>query len=458
MEYILSAALLVLNLIDYERDLGHAVFTAFSAVLFAALFFFVHRKTRNFLASCFIMMCHTWQISWINIFGDPTAQLQLPWFYIIGVLIAVYAVFNIRDCMKKEYNLPYLLVFLVFLIAFNYPLVISESVAEGVKEYIMIGFFMIVLLVAYLFRDTIPKSVHTRIKSAFIFAAVTTSVLLIFQYFMYIRFGLVLFKINLTKYFANDQVSCHLLMEDHSCSTIMLGAAVFYIAERITKKRWFVYVPAMIAVFVALALTSRRTSTFTLIVVAAAYVIIHYRGLGKKLVFLVIFAAAALIMIYYLLVVRPVDTMYQAISDNGRFANYSAALAVIRDNPLGVGYDGNYLESLMADGIVPHNTVIRWVCMGSIILALPLVLAIGYVVVTAKRKRLPCEFWGILYSVIASNFIPDILNARYFIIPCALVFLVNMSDEEDKETKPLPEAPPEDASAPAEEETQPIKT
>ena len=148
MEYILSAALLVLNLIDYERDLGHPVFTAFSAVLFAALFFFVHRKTRNFLASCFIMMCHTWQISWINIFGDPTAQLQLPWFYIIGVFIVGYAVVNFASCMKKEYSFLILTTFVAFLIFFNYPLLISRSISEGAKEYIMIGFYVVVLLVA----------------------------------------------------------------------------------------------------------------------------------------------------------------------------------------------------------------------------------------------------------------------------------------------------------------------
>jgi|GEM_PF-1778575 len=430
MEYILSLALLVLNLIDYEHDLGHFAFTALSVVIFAALFFFVQRKTKSFLASCIIMMCHTWQISWINIFGDPTADLQLPWFYILGVFIVVYAVFNIGKCRNKEYSPFILSVFVAFLLLFNYPLVISRSIKEGLKEYIMIGFYMVVLLVAYLFKDSIPKEKYRHIKTAFIWASVVTSALLIFQYIMYTEFGRALFKITIAKYYSSYHASCHLLMEDHSCSTIMLGCGVFYVAERISKNKWFIYVPAMLTIFGAMALTSRRTSTFSLIIVAGMYIMLHYKGLGKKFVFSVIFAAGILVMVYYLFVVRPVDSLSQALSDNGRFENYSSVLSIIKEHPLGVGYDGEYLVSLMTDGVVPHNTLLRWISMGGILFAFPLVAAIGYVLATAKNKKMSCEFWAVLYSVIASNFIPDILNARYFIIPCAIVFLVNMKDSE----------------------------
>ena len=241
MEYLLSLALLVLNLIDYQRDLGHFAFTAVSAVLFALLFFFVHKKTKNFLASCIVMMCHTWQISWINIFGDSTSELQLPWFYILGLFIVVYAVFNVKKCMLKEYSIPVLLIFVYFLIIFNYPLVISPWLSEGLKGYIMVGFFMIVLLAAYIYRDDVPAYCYDLIKSAFIWAAFTTSFFLVFQFVMYERFGVTLFKITLSQYYSKSQVSCHLLMEDHSCSTIMIGCSVFYIIERITKKRWFIY-------------------------------------------------------------------------------------------------------------------------------------------------------------------------------------------------------------------------
>lgn len=424
MEFLLSLALLVLNLIDYERDLGKPVFLAVSAVIFFLLFYFVQKRSRSFLTTCFVMMCYTWQISWINIFGDPTSELQLPWFYILGAFVVGYAIINLKKCLSRGYNPWILAMFAVFIIVFNYPLAISESISTGLKEYIMIGFFVVVLFAAYLFKEEITTDNYDHLKSAFIWAAFTSSFFLIFQYAMNTVFGIELFKINVSKYFSSYQVSYHLLMEDHSCSTIMLGCGVFYVAERITKKKWFIYVPAMLVIFVAMAVTSRRTSTLTLIIVLLAYVLFHYKGMGKKLIFLSIFVAAALLMLYYLLIVRPVETLSQAISDNGRFLNYISALRIFGEHPFGVGYDMAYLMNMMEDGLVPHNTLLRWLCMGGIPFTLPLAVICGYTVVDAYRKKASCEFWAILYSLVASNFIPDILNARYFVIPCAVVFLM----------------------------------
>ena len=429
MEYILSLALLVLNLIDYERDLGRLPFLSVSIVLFTALFYFVFRRSKNFLVTCLIMMCHTWQISWINIFGDPTANLQLPWFYLLGLMIVGYTLINIGNCFSRYYSTVLLVVFGSFLILFNYPLILSQSIKEGLKEYIMIGFFVIVLLCAYLFKDTLSRENYDHFKSVFIWTAVISSMFLLFQYTMYFRFGISLFKINLSQYFSNTQVSCHLLMEDHSCSTVLFGCAVFYIVDRITKHKWYIYVPALLVVLAAMAVTSRRTSTLTLIVVAAMYIIFHFKGFGKKLVFTVVLGMALAVMLYYLLIVRPVQNLSQILSDNGRFENYSAAFSIIIKNPFGIGYDNNYLFSLMSDVDIPHNTVLRWLCMGGVAFTAPLVYIIYSVIRTSKAKKMSCEFWALIYSVIASNFIPDIMNARFFIIPCAIVFLATMQTD-----------------------------
>ena len=445
MEYLLSAALLVLNLIDYERDLGYIVFTAVGTALFVLLFIVVFRKTKNFLATCLILMCHTWQISWINIFGDPTADLQLPWFYILGAMIVVYGAFSLHGRGKKGYSPTVLFLFFAFLVMFNYPLFISKSFNEGLKEYIMIGFFVLVLLSAYILRDEVPYHCYERIKSAFIFAAVTTSVLLIFQYVMYSRFGMILFKLSLSKYFNNYQLSCRLLMEDHSCSTIMLGCAVFYIGDRIKKKTWFIYVPSLLAVLVALAMTSRRTSTLVLAGIAMIYVYFHFKGVGKKLLLSIIFGIGLIAMIYYLLIVRPVDSFSQAVSDNGRFENYLGAIDLIGENPLGYGYDSNYLASLMPRGVIPHNTILRWACMGGVLFPIPLAALILYVMRCARLKGMTADYWVLLYTIISSNLIPDILNARFFIIPCALVFLIDMREYDEAPPPPLP---PEEEEAP----------
>ena len=439
MEYLLSAALLVLNLIDYERDLGYVAFTAAGTILFVVLFMVVLRKTKNFLASCLVMMCHTWQISWINIFGDPTSKLQLPWFYIIGALIVLYGAFSLHSRGRKGYSPAVLALFLIFIVFFNYPLFISRSFSEGLKEYIMIGFYVLVLLSAYILRDEVPRYCYERVKSAFIWAAVSTSVLLIFQYVMYSRFGITLFKLSLSRYFNNYQLSCRLLMEDHSCSTIMLGCAVFYIADRIKKKTWILYVPSLLAVLVALALTSRRTSTLVLAAVSMIYVYFHFKGIGKKFIFSIIFGIGVTVMVYYLIIVRPVESFAQAINDNGRFENYLGAIDLIAENPLGYGYDGTYIASMMPNNVIPHNTILRWACMGGVVFPIPLLALILYVMKCARLKGMTADYWVILYTGVAANFIPDILNARFFVIPCALVFIMDMRDYEQIPPPPLPE-------------------
>ena len=62
-----------------------------------------------------------------------------------------------------------------------------------------------------------------------------------------------------------------------------------------------------------------------------------------------------------------------------------------------------------------------------------MVYVLVYLIVVSLKKNNLCLFWMLLYSFIASNVIPDILNARYFVIPCALVLLFVKKNEKVKE-------------------------
>lgn len=423
MEYILSFLLLLFNLIHYEAPFGKAVYFAVCAAIFAALFFTVFRKTKSYLASCLMMMCYTWQISWINIFGTPTSELQLPWFYIIGVMAVGYAVINIKKCFKRNYSVRSFLAFFIFLIVFNVPLLMSKSMSEGLKEYMVIAFYVVVLFIAYMYSGTISAENYDRVKKAFIWAAFTTAICLIFQYVMFVYAGISLFKVIKMPSFSGEyQVSCYLLMEDHSCSTIMLGCAVFYILDRMKKKNWGYLLPALAITVISMAMTSRRTSTISLLIVLAVYVFIHYKGFGKKSLCIFGFTICGIAFLYYMTITRPVDSLSQMFDDNGRIEAYVKSLQILWTHPLGIGYDNAYLAQ-HTGGIVPHNTVLRWLAMGGYPFTIAMLLIIVFVVVTAYRKRMTAEYWVIIYSLVASSFIPDIISGRFFIIPCAMVLL-----------------------------------
>ena len=86
----------------------------------------------------------------------------------------------------------------------------------------------------------------------------------------------------------------------------------------------------------------------------------------------------------------------------------------------------------MTRGIIPHNTVLRWLDMGGIILTLCLISVILYALYQSYEKGLKDDFWVMLYVLGASNLIPDILNARFFIILCGMILLcMNDKDNED---------------------------
>ncbi len=424
MEFILSFLILALNLVNYETKINTAVFFFLSAAIVAALFYVVMMKTKNFLATCLIMMAYTWQISWVNIFGAPTSELQLPWLYIFGLLMFCYGIYNVKNSLKRSYSAFALGVFSAFFILFLAPLIISVSVSAGLKEFIIISFFVVVVFVCFLNGDSVGKEAYERFKIAIIWAVVLSSLFILLQFVMYKYMGVSLFKIAVRMSFSGgNQTSFYLLMEDHSSATIMLGCAIFYILDRLSKKNAWYSIPAIVVILVSMAITSRRTSTISFIVVVAFFVLFHYRGLSKKILYSVILGIGCITMLYYLLIARPVSEFSQILSDNGRFAGYEVALKLIAKNPFGIGYDDDYLSSLMPYNISPHNTVMRWAAMGGLLFALVLVLIVAVCIVSAYKKRLTAEFWAIIYSFFAANFIPDILAARFFVIICSMALL-----------------------------------
>ena len=81
--------------------------------------------------------------------------------------------------------------------------------------------------------------------------------------------------------------------------------------------------------------------------------------------------------------------------------------------------------------------------MGGIIFVVLMATILVYCLNTAKKKKLHGEFWIILYSMIAMNFIPDILNSRFFVIPCMLAMLAVSQKDADQSYKRIRECRPE---------------
>ena len=240
----------------------------------------------------------------------------------------------------------------------------------------------------------------------------------------YSQLGLRLFNFDVGIYMDNDTASASLLMGDPSSATIMLGSAVFICISRIEKKKNVLFNSACILLTViGMALTTRRTSIVSLVIILALYALFHYKNPLAKIVSVVLFAIVGAVMLYYLLQSRPVDDLSQYLYDNQRFANYTRVLEVSSTHPFGVGYDGVYSNSFMSDNIAPHNTALRWTLMGGYWFTILMLTVLFKTVSKGFKKNLSAEYWILIYAIFASNFIPDILNARFLIIPCMCAFL-----------------------------------
>lgn len=434
MEFLLSFLLLALNLFDYHINLNRILFLIISTAIVVWMLIIVYKREKNFLCACIVMLCHTWPVSWVNIFGDTMERIQLPWFYLFGALIVLNTIGKARILINKKVNAVMLAVFVTFVIIFVYPLIISPSKTEGLKEFIIIGFFIALVFVAFIRHDTFDEKMRRAVINAYIWVVVLSGAVIIFQSMMYLTFGLKLFKFSLGLSYGNTMFSAKVLMDDASCATIMMGSGVFFMLERFNnKEKRILYIICILITVIGLAFTSRRTSVVTLVLCFLLYVPIYYKGAMKKITMYAVLSGMVIIMMSYLVFARPVDEYSSYLDPNGRFDSFIKALVVFFQHPLGVGYDNVHLMNLIGI-IVPHNTPLRWLNMGGIIFFALMMAIIFYILSIPYKKGLKDEFWLLFYCVVAMNFIPDLLSARFFVIPCMLVLL----SQSKKKTGELP--------------------
>ncbi len=432
MEFMLSFLLLLLNLINYHYPVNSFVFLAAGTALFVSLFWVCATKSKSFLVACAMMFCHTWQISWYNIFGRTTDALQLPWFYVVGVLIIAYAIFNYRKLYTASVSTAFISNLMLVVVFAFIPLVLSPSVSNALKEYIMIMFFVAIVAIAFFCSSTADNKALEYVLNSYLWCVFISCALIVFQAIMFFAFGVYFFYHSQGIFFGNTTQTFGLLMGDLSSATIMLGSAAFICISKIEKKKNIILNSAIILVMIiGMTFTTRRTSTVSLIIVLALYALTHYKSTVKKIVAIFFFAVVAGIMLYYFQYSRPMEDLSVLFYDNARFANYLRVFEVVASHPFGVGYDASYANTFMTDGIAPHNTFLRWTLMGGPLFSVSLMAIPIYTLFVAYRKKLTVIFWIILYSLFASNFIPDILTARFFVIPCLCALLFKGEDKND---------------------------
>lgn len=429
MKYLIAIFLLAINLYAYQYSINPIIFFLASIVLYCSMYIIEKRRKKSTQCIILEMLCFSWAFSWTNILGTSTnkSSNQITWFYVIGIFAFLNFILHNRELRIKKGNLMLDIAFITIFVYSIIPLIMANNFKDGFPDFLTTIFFCLMVFVCYKSRKNLTHDEFNGIINCFIFVNVICSIIILIQYFIYQYNGVILFKMAIMGSFNGKmQIGGLVLMEDASSATMMLGCGILCALIKARDKKIFYLIAALIAV--GLAFTGRRTGFVALLLIIPFFSFFQYKGLIKKFFIFLIMMVSVLCAIILFNKSRPMDDASQLLDDNGRISDYIASVELILSCPFGIGYGDTYLATRMVR-FIPHNTILRLMNFGGILLTLPIMIILFKVAKKAYNEKNWYCFWSILYSSIGMNFIPDIFNARFLTIICMLSFLYINNEE-----------------------------
>lgn len=383
-------------------------------------------KEHSQLVSVVSLMIVSLPFSWNPIWGGSVGSSIITWYY-LWTGIAIILVFVKKTYKAGQYQ-SIISLLCLFLIIYSFiPLFNSESLLEGFKDFIMIVFFLLIMLGTNSKKAQCNETDKELLMNLYIFTVFLISAGMLIQFVGYRFFDMVLFGFKKMYSWGGEiQTGCHLLMEDASSGTIMLGAGAML--ALINRKKNKAYVLELLIIVIGIACSGRRTGALTLVLMMGVYFVLGVKSFKGRIASVFGFAVLARLLLYFMSASRSAFTIDQMLNDNGRFQLGYEGLQLFFKSPLlGYGFDNYYLGNvLMPSRMIVHNTVIRWLDMGGIFLGLAMILIFSLWILLLKQKKQTDFMWCLLYCCAAAMLIPDILNAR-FIYSIALISIMSVN-------------------------------
>ena len=432
--YAVCIALICINAISYEIPVCPLLFLLITGALEVIAFAKTY-KVWGIETTLLMLLCINWPISWRNVLGSKTEDLQLPWFYIVGSMLGIALIIKVffsPQWKKKIFSLPMLWfggVILVLIVLFSK----TENKIESLKDILPIIYYWGLLTLAAIESESITRNYVDAVWAVFLFSNITLSVMIIFQFATYNLFNLSLFVINISGSWTGEtQTGFWFLMEDGTGAPIIMGAAVIIAAlwanENKNEKKIYSIIAFIIAT--GLSLTARRSGIVACMASLVVYGFVEtLRKTNLKKLFYNHFFNAVLCcwMACVLNFVRPMFSFRDIIANNERFQGYEKAAQLIEQaevNPLiGTGMNDAALAEKMTGGVLPHNFLIRWVLLGGAIFAFFGILLLFYVAFKSLQKKLYVEQLMYFNCILGACVIPDIFATRFFAVICLMILL-----------------------------------
>lgn len=416
MKPFLGFLLLLINILASSTDASNIII-AFIQLCIILKFIAVSKKQGNsFLVALIELLCYSWSSSWRNIFGGDFADIPLPWFYLIGLLIVLYIIF----CKKFSINKSIFIIMLLIIVGLI-PLFKSSYFYDAISQYITFLFFYVVVGTISSANITISENELFNILKSFVYAILFSSIGIISQFLMQSYTGFDFVNNVQTEFLGGRRMISSLLFKDISSATICLGLGVIIVILDM-KKFKHPYIISL-CIIAGMVLSSARTGFITLFITLAIYIITAKKNIKNKgkTVFIIVFAGIVGGMAYY--AVRGISNISQLLDDNGRFTGYKKALEIWSMNPIfGIGFSDTYLSQLMQLPI-PHLSLLNIMTQAGVIYTLLLTLLIIYFYNLSLHSKYRYGKYMLIHSVIGSLFVPGLLSARFLTIVIIVIIL-----------------------------------
>ena len=362
--------------------------------------------------------------SWNPIWGGKIGDSQITWFYIWLLFYIVYSLFNRNKIVFFGENSKLFGVCGLLLVYSFIPLLMSNSIIEGLKEFLMIGVFLILIMLSDNSRIDCTETEIKQLIDLYIFVMFLTSFGMFIQYIAYKVFSIELFGFKRMYSFGGGlQTGCHLLMEDASSGTIMLGVGGFL--ALINRNKKLINYFQLIIIIIGMACSGRRTGAVMFGLVMILYILLGIKSSRKKAIFLIVGVLLGSVLLYFMSASRSISNASQLFYNNGRFQLWYEGIMIYLRKPLfGYGFDNAYLANqIMPSKMIVHNTLIRYFDMGGIFLGVGFTIIYWYWLKWLKKTQQTDLYWSIIFTCSAAMLIPDVLNARFLYPICIISFM-----------------------------------
>ena len=416
MKNFIGVLFLLVNIVACNIGLNGVL----TALILGALciWFIVLERKRGVSKEIYLLelMCYVWSSSWRSFMGTSFSSLPLPWFYIIGAFLLLFAILPML--WKKSKTMLYVVVLLVLGII---PTVLSPNIVEGLSFYITVA-FCILVPVAIEQKAELNDENRDLVYNSFINATVITGLFLIAQAVIQLIFNYNFVTGKTPEILGGNRIMSVLMFEDISSAMIALAASAMMLIKKWNKTAIF----KILILVGAMALSSSRTGFVAFIIAFGIYILF---GVNKKhrLKLIIAFGILAVGALAVYSKVRGIDSLSSLFDENGRISGYISSLEIWIKNPiLGFGFSDDALALAMGEPI-PHFALLKILVQGGIIYFIAMVVYLFKVVMLGVKSKSQLGLYALLTTLIGSCFIPSLFEAKFICIIFSIIMLESAS-------------------------------